>query len=116
MSRYYPHSDVRYFTITNTAALPPQVSVVTNSTTFQVMSPETDKHTFISPLDGPETFNDWSEEFDSVVQLYYPALEAYLVDENNSVFDKNLNVLQNEHHIRIMLGNYKAIINGLLAR
>ena len=30
----------------------------------------------------------------------------------NLVFDKNLNIVQDERHMRIMLGNYKAIING----
>ena len=92
------------------------VTPVHNVAPVQVMSPDTDKHTFICLLDGPETFNDWLDEFEGVIQLYYPALEAYLVDENNLVFDKNLNIVQDERHMRIMLGNYKAIINGLLAR
>ena len=36
-----------------------------------------------------------------------------LVDENDSVFDRNLNILQIEHHIHIMLGNFKVVINDL---
>ena len=62
------------------------VTPVHNVAPVQVMSPDTDKHTFICLLDGPETFNDWLDEFEGVVQLYYPALEAYLVDENTTLF------------------------------
>lgn len=49
---------------------------------------------------SPGTFTEWSEQFDSVIQLYYPVLDAYLIDKNDSVFGKDLNVLQN------MLGYY----------
>ena len=87
-----------------------------NNAALQVMSPDADKHQFTTLLSGPQNFKAWYKEFTTVVEIYYPALHFHILDDENTVYDKNLQVLTHPNYKKMMLSNYKSIVTNLFSR
>ena len=80
------------------------------------MSPDADKHQFTVLLSGPQNYKAWYKEVNTVVEIYYPALHFYLLDDEDTAYDKNLQSLVHPKYKRMMLNSYKSIITNLLSR
>ena len=51
-----------------------------------------------------------------MVEIYYPALHFHILDDENTVYDKNLQVLTHPNYKKMMLSNYKSIVTNLFSR
>ena len=80
------------------------------------MSLDANKHQITVLLSGFQIYKARYKAFNTVVEIYYPALHFYIFDDENTVYDKNLQALVHPNYKRMMLSNYKSIITNLLSR